>query len=65
MIITFIPLYVIIIFQYLIVFLGKILKEIKTIYIIIQMVETEINNFINKKCYDCCHLKKKIWNYIN
>ena len=23
------------------------------------MVETEINNYINKKCYDCCHLKKE------
>ena len=23
------------------------------------MVETEINNYINKKCYDCCHFKKE------
>ena len=23
------------------------------------MMETEINNYINKKCYDCCHLKKE------
>ena len=23
------------------------------------MVETEINNDINKKCYDCCHFKKE------
>ena len=22
-------------------------------------METEINNYINKKCYDCCHLKKE------
>ena len=23
------------------------------------MVETEINNYINKKCYDCCHFTKE------
>ena len=23
------------------------------------MVETEIKNYINKKCYDCCHSKKE------
>ena len=23
------------------------------------MVETEINTYINKKCYDCCHFKKE------
>ena len=23
------------------------------------MVETEINDYINKKCYDCCHFKKE------
>ena len=23
------------------------------------MVGTEINNYINKKCYDCCHFKKE------
>ena len=23
------------------------------------MVETEINIYINKKCYDCCHFKKE------
>ena len=23
------------------------------------MVETEINNYINKKCYNCCHFKKE------
>ena len=23
------------------------------------MVETEINSYINKKCYDCCHFKKE------
>ena len=23
------------------------------------MMETEINNYINKKCYDCCHFKKE------
>ena len=23
------------------------------------MMETVINNYINKKCYDCCHLKKE------
>ena len=23
------------------------------------MVETEFNNYINKKCYDCCHFKKE------
>ena len=37
----------------------KVFKEIKTIYIIIEMVETEINNYINKKCYNCCHFKKE------
>ena len=26
--------------------------------VIIEMVETEINNYI-KKCYDCCHFKKE------
>ena len=34
--------------------------EIKTIYIIIEIVETETNSCINKKkCYDCCHFKKE------
>ena len=37
----------------------KVFKEIKTIYIITEIVETEINNYINKKCYDCCHFKKE------
>ena len=23
------------------------------------MMDTEINNYINKKCYDCCHFKKE------
>ena len=23
------------------------------------MAETEINNYINKKCYDCCHFKEE------
>ena len=23
------------------------------------MVETKINNYISKKCYDCCHFKKE------
>ena len=23
------------------------------------MVETKINNYINKKCYNCCHFKKE------
>ena len=43
----------------LIFLVNKVFKEIKTIYIIIEMVETEINNYINKKCYDCCHFKKE------
>ena len=43
----------------LIFLVKKVFKEIKTIYIIIEMVETEINNYINKKCYDCCHFKKE------
>ena len=24
-----------------------------------EMVETEINSYINKKCHDCCRLKKE------
>ena len=43
----------------LIFLVKKLFKEIKTIYIIIEMVETEINNYINKKCYNCCHFKKE------
>ena len=43
----------------LIFLVKKVFKEIKTIYIIIEMVETEINNYINKKCYNCCHFKKE------
>ena len=39
----------------------KVFKEITTIYIIIAMVETEINNYINKKCYDCCHLNMELY----
>ena len=35
----------------------KVFKEITTIYV--EMVETEINNYISKKCYDCCHFKKE------
>ena len=23
------------------------------------MLRNEINNYINKKCYDCCHFKKE------
>ena len=23
------------------------------------MMKTKINNYINKKCYDCCHFKKE------
>ena len=38
--------------------MEKVFKEIKTIYIIKEMVKTEINSHINKKCYDCCHFKK-------
>ena len=37
----------------------KVFTEITTIYIIIEMVETEIKNYIDKKCYDCCHFKKE------
>ena len=61
MIITCKIIYVILIFQYLILFLGKkYLKKYK-LYIIIEcvMAETEINNYINKKCYNCCHFKKE------
>ena len=29
------------------------------------MLRSEINKYINKKCYDCCHFKKKTWNCIN
>ena len=43
----------------LIFIVKKVFKEIKTIYIIIEMVETEINNYINKKCYNCCRFKKE------
>ena len=43
----------------LIFLVKKLFKEIKTIYIIIEMAETEINNYINKKCYNCCHFKKE------